>query len=274
MTLTTQAAVTHDGLRSASGEPDPDAVAVACSVCEQVRPLQAYLFGSRARGDYDSDSDVDIAIITAEPIPEERQLTIDRIARQAATSLHPGSPAADVSFLTAEEFFAGRVKKNTLANSIAKEGTLIMNGSATGYDGESEEETVNWDDVAARVTSAQEAVTDLDVLVSSARSSERMVGYTAQQALEHAYKALIAAHGGRYPTGGRDGHNLRILITRVQETMGPEFQVPGADWQSLTTYAGAGRYQDEQQPLGDRQRLFREISVAVAVIINYIPPRP
>ena len=274
MTLTTQAGAIHGRLHSPSGEPDPDAVAVAWSVCQQVQPLQAYLFGSRARGDYDNDSDIDIAIITGDRVPEYLRLTIDRIARQAATSLHPGLPAADVSFLTIEEFCSGRVKKNTLANSIAKEGTLIMNGDATGYDAESDEESVNWDDVAARVTSAQEAVTDLEVLASDTRSSEKMAGYAAQQALEHAYKALIAAQGETYPTGGRDGHNLRILVGRVQEVMGPEFQVPGDGWQSLTAYAGSGRYQEDQPPLGDRQRLFREISAAVSAIVARIPQRP
>ena len=261
MTLTTQIGAMHGGLPAPSGEPDPDAVAVAWSVYEQTQPLQAYLFGSRARGDYDDDSDIDIAIITAERVSEERRTAIDRIARQAATALHPGLPSADVAFLTVAEFLSGRVKKNTLANSIAKEGTLIMNGDATDYDAESEAETANWDDVAARITSAQEAVVSLEVLTSNARSSERMVGYAAQQALEHAYKALIAAQGEAYPTGGRDGHNLRILAGRAQAVMGPEFLVPGERWQSLTAYAGAGRYQDEQPPLGDRRRLFDEYLV-------------
>ena len=113
MTLTTQTGA----LRSPPGDPDHDAVAVAWSVCQQAQPMQGYLFGSRARGDYDNDSDVDIAI-------------------------------------TVEEFSSGRVKKSTLANSMAREGTLIMNGNAAGYDEESKEETVNWDDVEARAASA------------------------------------------------------------------------------------------------------------------------
>lgn len=98
-----------------------------------------------------------------------------------------------------------------------------------------------------------------------------MIGYAAQQALEYAYKALIAAHGKMYPTGGRDGHNLRILISRIQEVLGQDFQVPGMNWQNLTAYAGSGRYVDDQPPLGDRQRLHIEISAAVADIIGHIP---
>ena len=54
--------------------------------------------------------------------------------------------------------------------------------------------------------------------------------------------------------------------------MGPDFQVPGREWQALTSYAGSGRYADEQPPLGDRQLLYRQISAAVAELLNHIPP--
>ena len=273
MTLTTRTGAIHGKQRTLPGEPDPHAVAVAWSVYERVRPLQAYLFGSRARGNYDNYSDIDIAIITADPVPEERRLDIDELAARAANALHPDAPSTDVSFLTVAELMAGRVKKNTLANSVAKEGKLIMNGDAAGCDAEFEEEAVNWDDVDARVKSAQEAVVSLEILAGSGRPLDGMIGYAAQQALEHAYKALIAAHGEVYPTGGRDGHNLRILANRVQEVMGEDFQVPGMNWQTLTAYAGSGRYVDDQPPLGDRQRLHAEISATVDAIIGHIPQR-
>lgn len=267
MTLTTQ---TGGAEGTPVATPDPDAMAVARAVFDAVSPVQAILFGSRARGDYLIDSDIDIAIITADPVPEDRRLDIDGIAERAAKALHADAPFTDVSFLTVAELSAGRVKKNTLANSIAKEWKLIMNGDTAGRDTEFEEEAVNWDDVDARVKSAQEAVISLEILADSGRSPDRMLGYAAQQALEHAYKALIAAHGETYPIGGRDGHNLRILANRVQEVMGRDFSVPGVNWQTLTAYAGSGRYEDDQPPLGDRHRMSREISSAVADIIGHI----
>lgn len=254
-------------------EADSNALAVVRAVFDQVQPVQAILFGSRARGTHHPDSDIDIAVITAKPVPETRRLHVDDIAARASAALHPDAPSADVSFLTVDELRVGRVKKNTLANSIAKEGKAILEDSTAGDDPAFDEERVNWDDVDARVTSAQEAATDLEVLAADKRSSDRMVGYAAQQALEHAYKALIAAHGETYPTGGRDGHNLRILISRIQEVLGRDFQVPGTNWQSLTAYAGSGRYLDDQPPLGDRQLLSGEIAAAVTDIIGHIPQR-
>lgn len=270
MTLATQ---TGGAERAPVGTPDPDALAVARAVFDHIEPVQAILFGSRARGDYLSDSDIDIAVITGDPVPEDRRLDIDEIAARASAALHPDAPSTDVSFLTVTELLAGRVKKNTLANSIAKEGKPIMDGSPVGHGIGDQEEPVNWDDVDARVKSAQEAVLSLEILADSGRSPERMLGYAAQQALEHAYKALIAAHGEVYPTGGRDGHNLRILIGRIQEVLGQDFQVPGMNWQTLTAFAGSGRYVDDQPPLGDVQRLHAEISAAVADIIGRIPLR-
>ena len=272
MTLKTQTDAPVSSAPATVRAPDPDAMVVTRAVFDQVQPVQAILFGSRARGTYGAHSDIDIAIITADPVPEDRRLEIDGIAERAARALHPDVPSTDVSFLTVAELLGGRVKKNTLANSIAKEGKPIMDGGTAGYDPE-QEEAVNWDDVDARVTSAREAVQGLEILVRDDEAPRSLVRYAAQQVLEHAYTALIAAHGETYPTGGRDGHNLRILISRVQEVMGQDFPVPGADWQNLTECAGVGRYQDDQPPLGDRQRLSREISAAVADIIGHIPQR-
>ena len=147
-----------------------------------------------------------------------------------------------------------------------------MDGGIAGFD-QGGEEAINWDDVDARVRSAEEAVKGLEILVRDDEAPRSLVGYAAQQALEHAYKALIASHGESYPTGGRDGHNLRILGDKVQEVMGQDLPVPGRNWQILTAYAGSGRYVDDQPPLGDRQRLHTEISDAVDDIFGHIPQR-
>lgn len=255
----------------APGRPDPDAVAVAQAVYEQTQPLQAVLFGSRARGTHRPDSDIDIAIITAEAVAEDDRDAYDRIADQAAAG-HPQAPEIHVAFLTVAEFLDERVHKNTVANNIAREGRPVMQEESVGYNAYFDEDAVNWTDVDARAKDARDFVAGLEAITSTSRTSERIVGRTAQECLEHAYKALIASRGERYPTGGRDGHNLRILANRAQEVMGSDFRVPGREWQTLTAYAGSGRYDGEQPALGDRQRLYRQISAAVTEILNHIPP--
>ena len=44
--------------------PDPKACAVARAVGDEVHPDRVILFGSRARGDFGPDSDVDLLVIT------------------------------------------------------------------------------------------------------------------------------------------------------------------------------------------------------------------
>lgn len=254
------------------GRPDPDAVAVAQAVYEQTQPLQAVLFGSRARGTHRPDSDIDIAIITTEAVDEDDRYAYDRIADQAAAG-HPQTPEAHVAFLTVAKFLDERVHKNTVANNIAREGTPVINEESIGYSPGFDEAAVNWADVDARAKDAQGFVAGLGALTDDNRaSSGKSVGYFAQQCLEHAYKAVIAASGERYPAGDNDGHNLCILADRVQDIMGGDCIVPGRELHYLTAYAGNRRCDDELPAPGDRQQLYRQIAAAVAELLGHIPP--
>ncbi len=163
-----------------SGRPDPDAVAVAQAVYEQTQPLQAVLFGSRARGTHRPDSDIDIAIITTEAVAEDARDAYDRIAEQAAAG-HPETPSAHVAFLTVAKFLDERVRKNTVANNIAREGTPVIHEESAGYSSGFEEDAINWSDVNDKARDAQGLVTDLEIMASSGRASEKMIGYIAQQ---------------------------------------------------------------------------------------------
>ena len=46
--------------------------------------------------------------------------------------------------------------------------------------------------------------------------SDKSFGRVAQSGLENAYKAVLGSHGAEYPTSGRDGHNLRILVEQFR----------------------------------------------------------
>ena len=48
------------------GHPDPRAIAVARAVLEREGPEFTILFGSRARGDWDEESDIDLMLVTGE----------------------------------------------------------------------------------------------------------------------------------------------------------------------------------------------------------------
>ena len=52
--------------------PDPKACAVARAVGEVVHPAKVILFGSRARGDFTPDSDIDLLIITGSGLVDQQ----------------------------------------------------------------------------------------------------------------------------------------------------------------------------------------------------------
>ena len=62
------------------GQPDPHAVNIARAVQQAVHPDVVILHGSRARGDYRPDSDVDLLVVFSE----------DRAATGATRPVPPG----------------------------------------------------------------------------------------------------------------------------------------------------------------------------------------
>jgi len=83
-------------------------------------PDQVYLFGSRARGDAESDSDFDILIVLADSdLPGYAR---DRLALRALRGLRV---PVDVVVLTREEFNRKRGVVCSLPATIEREGRLL-----------------------------------------------------------------------------------------------------------------------------------------------------
>ena len=82
--------------------------------------------------------------------------------------------------------------------------------------------------------------------------------------MENAYKALLGANGKPYPTRGRDGHNLRILLEEIREysLWSEDQEVPGQNYQYLTAFSASQIYSHKHMPL-DKQAIARDIPDAV-----------
>src|SRR5713226_4946446 len=72
-------------------------------IADVYRPLQIYLFGSRARGTADPDSDYDLLVVVPDDAPPER-----RRSQLAYESLWSTGTAADVLVCT-ESWFRSRL---------------------------------------------------------------------------------------------------------------------------------------------------------------------
>ena len=63
-------------------------MAVARAVHDAVRPESVILFGSRARGDYREDSDIDLMLICEERLSKDAYMKAQGAAGQAARDLY------------------------------------------------------------------------------------------------------------------------------------------------------------------------------------------
>ena len=243
---------------------DARAMAVAQAVHRMADPEQTILFGSRARGDYRPDSDIDVLIIKDPPPPEDWLEDLRERARTLQKAELPEASGIDVICMTTEEYDSRRRLRNNLANCIAKQGAPIM----PQENSELPEESLDWDDIDGKIKDATGAVSLLEGIAAAgilADADDKQIGRMAQNALENAYKAVLAAHGFEYSTSGRDGHNLRILIERIRENVmpSPNEAVPGEEYRYLTEFGGAALYSHEHLPL-DKASIARDVPPAVA----------
>ena len=298
--------MTADQFVDPIAEPQATALAMARWVHDRTRAVTTYLFGSRARGDHLPDSDIDILIITNE-LPEDKQLDMIREeARQVQKETMPEASGVDVLAMTMEDFRKRRRLINNLAWTINKEGIMAMSQEnldygrdrdeendenegedynnpelnhpqqdpSENYPDESNRDKIDWKDVDLRRKDSTGYASDIEFLRELNildRQTDKTFGNTAQKALENAYKTLLGVHGESYPTGGSDGHNLRILLEKIRDrSVWPKEQdVPCQNYQYLTAFTGRQIYTHEHMPL-DKQAIARDIPDAVELLMTAV----
>ena len=242
---------------------DTQAMNLARYVHETAGARQTFLFGSRARGDHREDSDIDLLIIT-ENDPADGWLEQIRLeAKQAQKTIMPTTCGIDIICMTEREFLSRRHLKNNMAYTISKEGHPVMSDENLGYQLHHRDEEIDWQDVREKMNDAVGAANWIAAIRNAGildAGDDKQFGRVAQNALEFAYKALIAASGYDYPTGGRDGHNLTILIQLIKEheILPSGQEIPGESHRYLTEFGGAAVYAHEHPPL-DRARIAEDI---------------
>lgn len=84
------------------------------------RPERIYLFGSKARGEEDADSDYDVMVVVPDTAPPER-----RRGRAAYRALRGTGTAADVVVFTSAAFEKRRHVVSSLPATVEREGLLL-----------------------------------------------------------------------------------------------------------------------------------------------------
>ena len=110
------AAMRH--LKSVQRPLDPAAARIVERIAAEVCPEKLYLFGSRASGTADPESDVDVLLVhSGRESPREVQLKAHRLFPRPEVAL-------DVFVMTPDEFESQKNVANTLAREVSETGIL------------------------------------------------------------------------------------------------------------------------------------------------------
>lgn len=228
---------------------DRRALPVARSVLAVSEADLVILFGSRARGDYDRRSDIDIMLLQAELPEDDDKAVIKEIARAAARASYGWEAPTQLVWRTRAEFRRQRRYVNSIETNAIRDGIVMPrdpeNYHAEDYeDGEVESGQI-WTPYSERLRHAETHLNEFAFLAENGRN-DLVIGQQAQGALEHGMKALLEAHGARY----RSTHNIGELLGNIRYN-DPELRefrlsIPPSVYNA---YAGGEEYERRVRPL-------------------------
>ena len=256
---------------------DPRARAVAEAVYAAVRPVAVILFGSRARGDYREDSDVDLLIITADDADaapggwQSRYVAASAAAHDAAESVYGFLMGVDVVDMSASRFADCRRARNHVAGQAVRDGVIV---SQQPLPGENQPPT-NWPDIRQRFIAATRNIRSMTLLIE-ANGPWEDIGFHAQQAIENALKAWISALDDKYESI----HDLARLVAIIRRHPAENDTPAGETLFWLTRYAVEYRYEGARVKIDDLHGLLErvedlvyEVADRVQEITGRRPPR-
>ena len=192
--------------------PDPHALNIARAVQTSVQPDLVILFGSRAAGDHREDSDIDILLVTCGENHTSSQLT----AKKAAESYmrkHPPELELGIISMDRKTFDRRRLANQHVAGQAVIHG-VIKSGEKLDhryeYDNEYPE---HWPETRQRVQNAEEWKHELDTMADTDHWNKKLIGLSAEQAVENALKGWLSTHNDT----GRYGHDLDAAWNRIKD---------------------------------------------------------
>ena len=242
--------------------PDPKACAVARAVEEAIHPDRVILFGSRARGDFNADSDIDLLIITdVERRDKWEYVRHSEVAHRKIEEVYEQWVGVDLVHMSEAAFHYGRRARNHIAGQAVRDG-FDANGDKVNYDNP---EPTNWPDIRQRIANAERELSDLEKLIEVSGSQEA-IGFHAQQAIENALKGWISALNADY----RNTHDLGALIAIVRRHPDENDTPAGEQVMWLSKYAVTYRYEGAVVEMDDRFALLKGVTETVHAIIARI----
>ena len=251
---------------------DERALAVAQSVVAVINPDDAFLFGSRARGDWRHASDIDIFTIAR---PQQDTKSKYRKALQAgqdkALELYGFPVKIDLVRYSPEDFNYYRRARTHLAHSALQDG-ISMSREPMGYGSQyPEQEPTNWPDVEQRFTNYQRQILAAGSILDAGLGYEE-VGFHFQRSLENALKGFLAYmehDDGEKNAWLRDHSISKLQELALQYPAGRE-AIGNHEFSFLDEYAIDIPYEGIRNPLPDETRVLDDIKDIATKMMRYI----
>ena len=203
------------------------------------------LFGSRARGDHHPTSDIDL-LVTFKP-DRDTETACRQAAQRAVQDVYANSVGVDLVRLDPAHFNFMQHGLNHVAAQAAQDGITPMGyhylrpqtpsepAPTEQHRRESMERALHARRNLSRLQREHKAGTD--GYSEPQFEWETSLGEDAQAALEHALKAVLAAHGRKYPRI----HDLEVLLSEVSEVLPSSFEIH-SELKTLSAFAGGEIY--------------------------------
>ena len=244
---------------------DANALAVGQAVLRATGAQEVILFGSRARGDYRPDSDIDLLLVHANRQDDEVRDNAWHTAKSRIIALYGDGMPLDLVWFAPAEFDRKRRSINNVAAIASQEG-ITMDGQSAGdkYPNDANDYSGEIDVTKQHCYRTCAHFRTLLTLIEC-REIRLMIGQQAHQSIEYALKALISAAGRRYPH-----HRELVDLENIAHRADRGFTAPlESPLKALNDYDGRLRYNGYAR-LGDFNELYRQVESDVGRIFRRV----
>ena len=254
----------------ANAQPDPQAVAVANLLQKATGADCVVLFGSRARSDWTTDSDLDVMVLNDSMPDQATILETQATAAQIADYTFGRTVTVDVLFMTHHDFAQmSELTINHVAARARKEGIPMPRNpedySSMFNDDYEQNEQLEHQERERRIADSNVHYRNMHGLLDLG-FEDKDTAFLAQQAVENAMKGLISALGEEYNTH----HSTRAFARDIRRLD------PGIEWHfasnlgQLDNFAGAGRYGPLITPIQDYREIANNVTDDLEMIYDRI----